>query len=106
MALQYESNTSLAFDTDVFRECGKKYAEIAGAMRNYATNLDKILSDLASAGWSTPAGEAFYEMTKINWSADIEKYAALLNTLQSILNDAARRYDSLVANNIETLRLT
>ena len=104
MALQYE-NASLAFDTDELRKAAQKYDEIAGDLRNYATSLDKMLADLVANGWSTPAGKEFYEMTKTNWSENIEKYAALLSTLNNMLIEAANDYDNLVAQNIEVINL-
>lgn len=101
MELQYESNTDLAFDTTVMRAYGQKYADIAEELRSMAESLDKTLATLSSQGWTTPAGSAFYKMTKTNWKENIEKYASLLDTLKQIIDSATNDYDSLVINHIE-----
>ena len=103
--LAYEKNTDLAFDTGALRQYGNEYANIAKELRTIANNLDKCLSDLKENGWTTPAGTAFYKMTETNWKKNIEKYAALLDTLKSILDDAASQYDRLVEDHIEQTRL-
>jgi len=101
MALAYEGNTDLAFDTTVLRNCGSKYTEIAEKLRNMATNLDDCLSELEKSGWTTPAGTAFHKMTKTNWQENIEKYADLLDTLSEIIEQASNEYDTLVTEHIE-----
>ncbi len=105
MSLAYERNVDLAFDTDVLRDCARKYADIAKELRTMSTNLDQCLLDLKENGWTTPAGTAFYEMTKTNWKENIEKYADLLETLEDILNDASKSYDDLVENHIEKTKV-
>ncbi len=105
MALQYESNTDLAFNTDVLRDCGNKYGNIAGELRSYASQLDSLLSDLASSGWTTPAGLAFAEMAKTNWSQDIEKYADILEHLNTLLTESAGMYEGL-ADDISRIDLS
>ena len=101
MALAFEKNTSLAFDTDVFKVYGKKYGEIATSLREMASDLDKCLAELAANGWTTPAGSAFYKFMNTGWRVNIEKYASLLDTLESILSSAATQYDDLVYSHIE-----
>jgi len=104
VALSYERNTDPAFDTDALREYGKRYGTIAVDLRNMASQLDNCLKELLSSGWTTPAGKEFEEMTKINWSENIEKYAKLLETLEGILEAAASEYDDLV-DDIEKTKL-
>lgn len=105
MALSYESNTSLAFDTTDLRQQGARYGAIATDLRTMATNLDNCLTELKNNGWTTPAGSAFQKMAETNWKDNIEKYAALLDTLKSILENAAGQYDGLVTNHIEQTQL-
>ena len=105
MALANEGNTDLAFDTVVLRDCGSKYAEIADKLRNMAQKLDDCLQELEDSGWTTPAGTAFHKMTKTNWEENIEKYADLLDTLDSIMQEAAKKYENLVTNHIEKTQL-
>ena len=96
MALAYESNTDLAFDTDVLIQAGKDYAKVAQDLCALASDLDEALELLAQEGWSTPAGTAFHEMTQNGWQENIAKYVDLLNTLDEILTDAAGQYDELM----------
>ncbi len=98
MSLAYESNTSLAFDTSVLENAGNKYRNIADDLRNMAEELDEALAVLEQSGWTTPAGTAFHEMTNTNWGKNIEKYASLLDTLDSILKQAVNEYDSLMTD--------
>lgn len=105
MALAYEGNTDLAFNTDELKQCGIEYSNIATDLRDMSNKLDRCLNDLSSSGWTTPAGTAFYKMVNVNWRENIEKYAALLDTLKNILDDAAAQYDSLVVNNINKTKI-
>ena len=105
MAIAYESNTDLAFDTNVLTNCAKKYKNIASELRTMSKQLDSCLSNLASKGWTTPAGTAFQEMADTNWSQNIEKYAALLDTLSSILTKASSQYESLANDYIHTTKV-
>lgn len=100
MALQYEGNTSLAFDTTVMRNYANKYGQIATDLTQMASDLDACLATLESTGWTTPAGSAFHKMTETDWKQNIEKYADLLKTLKKILNESANKYDALVDNHI------
>lgn len=104
MALSNES-CDLAFDTEVLRNAGKKYSEMASTLRGYSQQLDQALSELASTGWTTSAGQAFQIMAQVNWEKNIEKYADLLETLKNILDSAANDYDTLVADSINNLKL-
>lgn len=106
MALSYERSTSLAFDTDALRKYGDEYRKIADDLRVMANKLDNCLSELSNSGWTTPAGQEFEKLVKTNWSENIEKYAALLDTLRNILYSAADEYDDLVVNHIEKTKLT
>lgn len=103
MAIAYEKNVDLAFDTGVFRECGSKFIEIAEKLRTMSTNLNTCLLTLKDSGWTTPAGTAFQAMTEVNWKEEIDKYADLLETLKDCLDYAAEEYDGLVTNHIEKL---
>lgn len=105
MALADEGNTNLAFDTTALREYGNQYGKIATELRDMSSKLDTCLAELKSSGWTTPAGTAFHKMTQTNWNENIEKYAALLDTLKDILQSAAGSYESLVTDNIEKTQL-
>ena len=105
MAIAYESNTSLAFDTGVMRKAAKEYSGVATELRTMATKLDTLLKQLKGDGWTTPAGKAFYEMTETNWKENIEKYASLLDTLQKILNESATEYDNLMVDYVRTTKV-
>ena len=105
MALAHESNTSLAYDTTVFRQYGAKYGQIATDLRTMAKKLNSCLAGLASSGWTTPAGSAFSKMAECNWEKNIDKYADLLDTLKEILDMAAKEYDGLTSNYIEKTQL-
>lgn len=105
MALAHERNTSLAFDTNTFRQYGNKYGQIAEDLREMSKKLDNCLAELKSSGWTTPAGTAFHKLAQTNWEENIEKYADLLDTLKDILHSAAKQYDNLVTNHIEKTKL-
>ena len=105
MALAYEGNTDLAFDTTVLREYGNRYAQIAKDLRSMAQKLDDCLQALEDSGWTTPAGTAFHKMAQTNWEDNINKYADLLDTLKDILNQASQKYDHLVTNHIEKTKI-
>lgn len=106
MAIAYERNTDLAFDTTVIRQAASDYGNIADELRNMSKELDGLISRLKDSGWTTPAGTAFYEMTETNWSNNIEKYASLLDTLEAILNDAASDYDGLMADYVRRTKVS
>lgn len=105
MALAHEGNTDLAFDTTVLREYGNRYGQIAADLRRMSSKLDDCLRDLKEAGWTTPAGTAFYKMAQTDWEENIDKYADLLDTLQDILEQASKKYDNLVTNHIEKIKI-
>lgn len=96
MAIAYERNTDLGFDTSELRRAANEYSKVASELRKMSSDLDNLLEGLKDSGWTTPAGTAFYEMTQTNWSKNIEKYASLLDTLESILLDAANEYEGLM----------
>lgn len=106
MAIAYERNTDLAFDTGVLRQAAGDYGKIATELRKMSTDLDTLILKLRDSGWTTPAGTAFYEMTETNWSKNIEKYAALLDTLEEILKDAAEAYDSLMTDYVRKTKVS
>ncbi|MGN0316974.1 MAG: WXG100 family type VII secretion target [Lachnospira sp.] len=106
MAIAYEKNTDLAFDTEVLRQAARDYGEIATDLRKMSTDLDDLILKLKNSGWTTPAGTAFYEMTETNWSKNIEKYASLLDTLENILKDAASDYDTLMTDYVRTTKVS
>jgi WXG100 family type VII secretion target len=105
MSIAYESNTSLAFDTSVMKKAAREYKAVATDLRAMASKLDKSLKRLSGEGWTTPAGTAFYEMTKTNWKENIEKYASLLDTLNDILLKSAKDYDELMVDYVRTTKL-
>lgn len=106
MSIAYERNTSLAFDTDVLKKAAGEYSDVADELRDMASKLDALFSKLESGGWDTPAGKAFYEMTKTNWKKNIEKYAALLDTLNKILVKASEDYDGLINEHVRTTKVS
>ena len=106
MALAYERNTDLAFDTAVLKQAAKDYGEVATELRSMSTTLDNLISNLKDSGWTNPAGTAFHEMTQTNWSNNIEKYASLLDTLGTILTDAARDYDGLMTDYVRKTKVS
>lgn len=101
MAIAYEGNTDLAFDTGVLRKAAGEYKQVAADLKDMASRLDSLLFSLKEDGWTTPAGTAFYEMTNVNWEKNIEKYVSLLETLNGILINAAEEYDALVIDHIQ-----
>lgn len=103
--IAYEGNMDLGFNTDELRKNGKRYGEIANELRSMATKLDNCILALKDDGWTTPAGTAFYDMTEVNWKENIDKYAALLDTLSEAIDYAASQYDDLVVNHIERTKL-
>lgn len=105
MSLAYESNTSLAFNTTLMRDKAAKYGSIAEDLRDMATKLDDLLTELKDTGWTTPAGTAFQKLVDANWKQNIEKYANLLDTLQQILEDAAGKYESLITDYVEKTKV-
>lgn len=94
----------LEFDTDALRRYAQEYGTIANDLRTMADRLMRLLDNLKSVGWTTPAGEAFAEMVDMDWKENIEKYAQLLETLQDILESSASEYDNLVTH-IENTKL-
>ena len=106
MAIAYESNTDLAVDPGVLRQAANDYGKIADELRKMSTDLDDLILKLKNSGWTTPAGTAFYEMTETNWAKNIEKYASLLDTLESILKDAADDYDSLLTDYVRKTKVS
>lgn len=105
MAIAYENKTDLGFDTEVLRKAAGEYEAVAIDLRNMATRLDEMLNTLKQEGWTTPAGSAFHQMTETNWEQNIEKYAALLETLKQILSEAATEYDELMADYVRTTKV-
>lgn len=106
MAIAYERNTDLAFDTGVLRQAARDYGKIAAELRKMSADLDNLILNLKNSGWTTPAGSAFYEMTETNWSKNIEKYASLLDTLENILNDTAADYDNLMSDYVRKTKVS
>ena len=105
MALSDELNTNLAYDTDVFRECGVQYGKVAEDLRLMSNELDICLTELKNNGWTTPAGTAFHKMVNTNWRENITKYATLLETLKSVLIRSAFQYDTLTSDYITSTKL-
>ena len=104
-SLAYEKNVSLAFDTEVMRECASNYAEVAETLETLSTELTECLQDLTATGWTTPAGTAFSEMVDTDWSKSLAKYISLMNTLSEVLTTSAKEYDNLVTYDIDKVKL-
>ena len=105
MTIAYESNTDLGFDTEMLRKAGKEYKGVASELRTMAQELDRLLCDLKNSGWTTPAGNAFHEMTNTNWKDNIEKYARLLDMLNEALIASADEYDELMSSYVRTTKV-
>jgi len=105
MAIAYEGNTDLAFDTGVLRIAAGEYKQVATDLRNMSSKLDKLLQNLKDDGWTTLAGTLFYEMTNTNWRKNIEKYASLLDTLNNILLKASSEYEGLMEDYVRTTKV-
>lgn len=105
MAIAYEGNTDLAFDTGVLKKAAREYKKVAEDLRDMASKLDSLLLELKEEGWTTPAGTAFYKMTDTNWKQNIGKYAALLDSLDNILNKAASEYENLITEHVRETRV-
>lgn len=103
--LAYEKNVSLAFDTEVMRQCANNYAEVAETLESLSNKLTECLQNLTSTGWTTPAGTAFSEMVDNDWSTSLAKYISLMNTLSEVLNTSATSYDNLVTYDINKVKL-
>lgn len=105
MSLDAIANTDLAYDTEVFRACAKTYGQTAEDLRIMVDDLTECLKTLVDSGWTTPAGITFLDMVDMNWAQNIKRYADLLETLQAILDDAAKKYDELTSLHIERTKL-
>lgn len=105
VAIAYEANTDLAFDTEVLKKAAGEYKEVASDLRTIASKLDTLLSQLKDSGWTTPAGTSFHEMTQTNWGENIEKYASLLDSLNNILVKAANEYDELMVDYVRNTKV-
>ena len=107
MAIAYEKNTDLAFDTGILRKAATEYANVAEELRNMAERLDSLIQALKDQGWTTPTGTAFYEMTNVNWKNNIEKYAASKNISVSWFIQNFKQYTNTTpAQYIQNLRLS
>ena len=105
MALAYEANTSLAFDTAALRQWAERYGSLAAELRRMGLDLDRCLSELKEGGWTTPAGTAFYEMTKTNWYENIRRYADMLDMLKQILLRSVDQYEGLLRDHVRNTRV-
>jgi WXG100 family type VII secretion target len=105
LALSYDKNTDLAFDTVALKQYGSRYGNIADELIIMSDKLQSCLDELNSTGWTTPAGSAFNKMVNANWRDNIKKYAELLDTLKDILDAAAKEYDDLVEDHIEKTKI-
>ena len=104
MAIAYEGNTDLAFDTGILRKAASEYEQVANDLQSMAAKLDSLLQSLKEEGWTTPAGTAFYEMINTKWEDNIKKYVSLLNMLNKILIDAATEYENLTIDSIRNTK--
>lgn len=100
-----DEKANLAFDTGVLKKAAKEYKSVAKELRRMSARLDELLNALKSEGWTTPTGTAFYEMTNTNWEKNIEKYAALLESLNEILIKASNEYENLMTDHVRTTQV-
>ena len=45
MAIAYEGNTDLGFDTGVLRQAAREYKDVAAELRRMSSDLDKLLTE-------------------------------------------------------------
>lgn len=95
----------LTFNIDDLKTNANEYATAAEELRTMATDLNNCLTLLKDEGWTTSAGSAFQMMAETNWEIEVKKYAGLLDTLKSILEEAAQEYETLTET-IESVKLT
>lgn len=94
MGIAYNGKNDLCFDTDVF-------STVATNLRNDATELETILTDLTEAvevlkeDWKSKASNKFFELVSDEWASDLGRYADLVDTLASILESAVTTYNDL-----------
>ncbi|MBO5238623.1 MAG: WXG100 family type VII secretion target [Lachnospiraceae bacterium] len=94
MNTAYQGNNDLCFDTGVFET-------VAANLRNDATELQTILTDLTDAvetlkdDWKSKASDTFFELVSDEWANDLSRYADLVDTLAEILEFAATTYGDL-----------
>lgn len=107
MALAYEGNTDLAFDTALFNDCAEKYEGYAEDLNDISNELEITMAKLTdvSNGWNTPAGKKFKSMVVDDWDTNIEQYTDLLKTLADMIRQAAKDYESLYETDIENTKL-
>jgi len=103
--IAYERNTDLAYDTNEIREAAKAYNEQAEKLRTLSSELNDLLNDLKTTGWTTEAGKAFQEMANVNWEQNVNKYADLLDTLVKILTESCNDYEDLSENHIDKTKV-
>lgn len=99
----WNTNPDLMFDTEVMRKTADNLSKIGVDMRDSATELNKLLTELKDTYWTTNAGIAFQEMCEVNWEQNIKKYADLLDMLHDCLYSASDAYDDLVDNYINAV---
>lgn len=105
-ALSYEKGLDLAFDTDALRTAANKYKQVSTDLSALSNQLNSLLSQLVASGWTTNAGKAFQKMVEQDWSEALSRYCDLLETLSSILNEAAERYEDLVDQDVLQLTMS
>lgn len=105
MGLAYERGVDLAFDTDAFRDAAENFKDVSDELEGLNNDLNKLLTELSTSGWTTQAGRAFQKMVEQDWSTALTRYCDLLKTLSDILNHAATDYETLVDNDVLTLTM-
>lgn len=105
MALSYISGTDLAFDTDVFRSKASEFSDLSDSITSSANSLDKILTTLKESGWTTKAGELYYNLFETSWKEEMIKYADYMEELDGILCEVSGMYENLVDNNISKISI-
>lgn len=84
----------LKFDIDAFDTAITNYSDIATAMTDIKTEMERAMTDL-EASWQTPAGVAFRDLYDDNWAAHVDQYVTVLNKLVELLRQAKKDYREL-----------
>ena len=99
------SGTDLSFDLEDLQEGATSYQSISDDLSQMKQQLCTLLDDLSQKGWTTEAGIAFSQMVAMDWGDTIDRYCDMLETLSEILTRAAKEYDGLVREQIETIHV-
>lgn len=84
----------LKFDIDAFDAAITNYTDIATAMSDIKTEMERAMTDL-EVSWQTPAGVAFRDLYDDNWATHVDQYVTVLNKLVELLRQAKTDYQEL-----------